>query len=281
MTSSSDKGGKKGPDDKASDARAPEGLDDFISNPAAAMAAATAFGMGMAAQMGRLFLGTLQGAMDVTGQLARQLEEERKVAEADKAAAPEGKTEAPAGVARTEPPAAKANAKAQAAKPIAPKAKAKAPVNAVVAKAVVAKAEKPKPAPKEKAAAKPKARAVPGATVATKGKAAPKAKALQKADVKPKVEARVESAAAAPKPKKATKTIAGKADDLKKIDGIGPKVEQVLKGRGISRFQDLASMDEAALSVLDKDLGLDGRVLRDDWAGQARRLAGGKARSGK
>jgi NADH-quinone oxidoreductase subunit E len=276
MTSSSDKGGKKVPDDKASDARAPEGLDDFISNPAAAMAAATAFGMGMAAQMGRLFLGTLQGAMDVTGQLARQLEEERKVAEADKAAAPEGKTEAPAGGARTEPPAAKANAKAQAAKPIAPKAKAKAPV-----KAVVAKAEKPKPAPKEKAAAKPKARAVPGATVAPKGKAAPKAKALQKADVKPKVEARVESAAAAPKPKKATKTIAGKADDLKKIDGIGPKVEQVLKGRGISRFQDLASMDEAGLSALDKDLGLDGRVLRDDWAGQARRLAGGKARSGK
>ncbi|MCJ8239566.1 5' DNA nuclease [Peteryoungia algae] len=276
MTSSSDKGGKKGPDDKASDARAPEGLDDFISNPAAAMAAATAFGMGMAAQMGRLFLGTLQGAMDVTGQLARQLEEERKVAEADKAAAPEGKTEAPAGVARTEPPAAKANAKAQAAKPIAPKAKAKAPV-----KAVVAKAEKPKPAQKEKAAAKPKARAVPEATVAPKGKAAPKAKALQKADVKPKVEARVESTAAAPKPKKATKTIAGKADDLKKIDGIGPKVEQVLKGRGISRFQDLASMDEAGLSALDKDLGLDGRVLRDDWAGQARRLAGGKARSGK
>ncbi|MFN3834251.1 MAG: NADH:ubiquinone oxidoreductase, partial [Allorhizobium sp.] len=84
-------------------------------------------------------------------------------------------------------------------------------------------------------------------------------------------------AAPAAKPKKAT----GKADDLKRIDGIGPKVEQVLKGRGITRFQDLAEMDETALVALDKELGLAGRALRDDWAGQARRLAGGKARSRK
>lgn len=266
MTSSSDKGGKKGPDGPASDDRAPEGLEDFISNPAAAMAAATAFGMGMAAQMGRLFLGTLQGAMDVTGQLARQLEEERKAAEADTAAAPEVKTEAPVEITRTEPPAPKASAKVKTAKPAAPKAKAKAP-----AKAAVTKVDKPKPAPKAKAAVAPKAKTVPEGAVAPKVKAAPKAEA------KPKVEAKVEVAAPAPKPKKTR----GKADDLKKIDGVGPKVEQVLKGRGISRFQDLAAMDEKALSALDKDLGLDGRVLRDDWAGQARRLAGGKARSGK
>jgi len=274
MTSSSDKGGKKGPDKPASDDRAPEGLEDFISNPAAAMAAATAFGMGMAAQMGRLFLGTLQGAMDVTGQLARQLEEERKAAEADKAAAPEVKTEAPVEITRTEPPAPKASAKVKAAKPAVPKAKAKAP-----AKAAATKVEKPKPTPKAKAAVAPKAKAVPEAAVPPKPKvkAASKAEAAPKAEAKPKVEAKVEAAAPAPKPKKTS----GKADDLKKIDGVGPKVDQVLKGRGISRFQDLAAMDEKALAALDKELGLDGRVLRDDWAGQARRLAGGKARSGK
>lgn len=270
MTGPSDKGGKKGPDEPASDARAPEGLEDFISNPAAAMAAATAFGMGMAAQMGRLFLGSLQGAMDVTGQLARQLEEERKAAEADKAAAPEVKTEAPVEVTRTEPPAPKPNAKVKAEKPAAPKAKA--PVEDAVAKV-----EKPKPAAKAKAATTPKAKAVPEAAVTPKVKAAPKARPVPKVEGKQKAEA----AAPAPKPKKASKTIAGKTDDLKKIDGVGPKVEQVLKGRGISRFQDLAAMEEKALAALDKDLGLDGRVLRDDWAGQARRLAGGKARSGK
>lgn len=244
MTSSSDKGGKKGPDEPASDARASEGLDDLMTNPAAAMAAATAFGFGMAAQMSKLFLGSIQGAMDLTGQIARQLEEERKAAEAKAAAEPETKVEAPVETPEPAPVAAKVRAE----KPAAPKAKPKTTV-----KPVAVKAEKPKPAPKAKPAAKP---------VAT-----PKAK----------VEPKVEVATPAPKPKKPS----GKADDLKRIDGIGPKVEQVLKGRGITRFQDLAQMDEKALVALDKELGLDGRVLRDDWAGQARRLAGGKARSGK
>lgn len=244
MTSSSDKGGKKGPDEPASDARASEGLGDLMSNPAAAMAAATAFGFGMAAQMSKLFLGSIQGAMDLTGQIARQLEEERKAAEAKAAAEPETKVEAP--VETPEP--APAAAKAKADKPVTPKAKPKTTV-----KPVAVKAEKPKPAPKAKPAAKPVATA------------------------KAKVEPKVEVATPAPKPKKPS----GKSDDLKRIDGIGPKVEQVLKGRGITRFQDLAEMDEKALVALDKELGLDGRVLRDDWSGQARRLAGGKARSGK
>jgi NADH-quinone oxidoreductase subunit E len=246
MTGSSDKGGKKGPDEPASDARGPEGLDDLMTNPAAAMAAATAFGFGMAAQMSKLFLGSIQGAMEVTGQIARQLEDERKAAEAKPAAEPEVKAEAP--VVKVEP--APAPAKVKSEKQAAPKAKAASP-----AKPLVVKAEKPKPVPKAKAVEKPAA--------------APKVKA--------KPEPKVEVAAPAPKPKKA----GGKADDLKRIDGIGPKVEQVLKGRGIARFKDLAEMDETALNALDKELGLDGRVLRDDWAGQARRLVGGKARSGK
>lgn len=248
MTGPSDKGGKKGPDEPASDARASEGLDDLMTNPAAVMAAATAFGFGMAAQMSKLFLGSIQGAMDLTGQIARQLEEERKAAEAKPAAEPEVKAQAPA--VKPEPAPAPAGAKTD--EPAAPKAEAKA---AAPAKPAVAKAEKPKLAPKAKTVEKP----------------------LAALKVKAKVEPKVEVATPAPKPKKAS----GKADDLKRIDGIGPKVEQVLKGRGITRFQDLAQMDEKALVALDKELGLDGRVLRDDWSGQARRLAGGKARSGK
>lgn len=248
MTSSSDKGGKKGPDEPASDARASEGLDDLMTNPAAVMAAATAFGFGMAAQMGKLFLGSIQGAMEVTGQIARQLEEERKAAEAKPAAEPKVKAEAP--VVKVEPAPAPAKVKSEKAAPPQVKAKAASP-----AKPAVAMAVKPKAAPKAMKVEKPAA--------------VPKVKA--------KLEPKVEVAAPAPKPKKAS----GRADDLKRIDGIGPKVEQVLKGRGITRFQDLADMEETALSALDKELGLDGRVLRDDWAGQARRLAGGKARSRK
>ena len=262
MTSSSDKGGKKGPDDKASDARAPEGLDDLMTNPAAAMAAATAFGFGVAAQMSKFFLGSIQGAMEVTGQIARQLEDERKAAEAEKP--DEAKGEAPAEAAGPAPVAAQA----KPAKPTAGKVKAKV---ATPAKEVQVKADKP--APKAKAAPRAKSAAKP--VEPPQEKAGPKPKTSPKA--KSTLTAKAEPAAAVPKPKKAS----GKADDLKKIDGIGPKVEQVLKGRGVTRLKDLAEMDEKALVALDKELGLDGRVLRDDWAGQARRLAGGKPRSGK
>ncbi len=257
MTSSSDKSGKKDPGEPASDARAPEGLDDLMTNPAAAMAAATAFGLGMAAQMSKLFLGSIQGAMEVTGQIARQLEDERKAAEAEKPA--EAKAEAPAQTAEPAPAP-----KAKPEKPAAAKVKAKA---ATPAKVVPVKADKPAPAPKAKAAPKAKSAAKPAEPPQVKAAAKPKAAPKAKEDV----------AAAAAKPKKAS----GKADDLKRIDGVGPKVEQVLKGRGITRFQDLAEMDETALVALDKELGLDGRALRDDWAGQARRLAGSKPRSRK
>lgn len=68
----------------------------------------------------------------------------------------------------------------------------------------------------------------------------------------------------------------GKADDLKRIDGIGPKLEQVLNGRGIRRFADLAVLDAAELEALDQAIGLEGRAIRDDWAGQARNLARGR-----
>ncbi|MBW8282557.1 MAG: 5' DNA nuclease [Rhizobium sp.] len=248
MTGSSDKSGDKRPDASAEDGRGSEGLDSLLNNPAAAMAAATAFGFSMATQMSRFWLGSLQGAMDVTGQLARQLEEERKAAEAKTAAEPETEVEVP--VATPEP--APTQAKVKAEKPVS------------------AKAEKPKPAPKAKAASEPKVEA----------KAAPKSKVQERqlAVVAKALEKTVEKAPA--------RKAGGQADDLKKIDGIGPKLEQVLKGRGIARFSDLAALDEAAVAALDKELGLGGRSLRDDWKGQASRLLKGpakprKPRSGK
>ncbi len=68
----------------------------------------------------------------------------------------------------------------------------------------------------------------------------------------------------------------GKADDLKKIEGVGPKLEQVLNSRGIRRFADLAALDAAEIEALDAAIDLDGRAIRDDWAGQARQLACGR-----
>ena len=65
-------------------------------------------------------------------------------------------------------------------------------------------------------------------------------------------------------------------DDLKKIPGVGPRLEKVLNDRGIVRYDDLAGLSKAALKKLDGELGLEGRVIRDDWAGQAKALSGGK-----
>jgi NADH-quinone oxidoreductase subunit E len=86
--------------------------------------------------------------------------------------------------------------------------------------------------------------------------------------VKPKV--------AASKPVTRAEAAPTSGDDLKKIPGIGPRLEKVLNDRGIVRFDDIAALSKAALKKLDGELGLEGRVIRDDWAGQAKALSGGK-----
>lgn len=66
-------------------------------------------------------------------------------------------------------------------------------------------------------------------------------------------------------------------DDLKKIAGVGPRLEKVLHERGIATFANLAGLSKAALKKMDTELGLEGRVIKDDWAGQARALSEGKS----
>ncbi|PST25229.1 NADH:ubiquinone oxidoreductase [Mesorhizobium plurifarium] len=73
--------------------------------------------------------------------------------------------------------------------------------------------------------------------------------------------------------KRAAAPAAGLAnDDLKRISGIGPKLEQVLNGKGIFRFADIAALSKGDVERLDSELGLGGRVVRDDWVGQAMAL---------
>lgn len=92
-------------------------------------------------------------------------------------------------------------------------------------------------------------------------------------EAKAPVEAQAPKAKRAAKTPKAPKAEAAKgADDLKRISGIGPKLATVLAARGVSGFAALAGMDEKALGALDAELGLDGRILRDDWAGQAKAI---------
>ncbi|WP_283194796.1 5' DNA nuclease [Rhizobium sp. AN80A] len=63
-----------------------------------------------------------------------------------------------------------------------------------------------------------------------------------------------------------------KADDLKQISGIGPKLEQVLNARGVRTLAVIAAWSDADVARLDAELGFDGRIARDGWVAQAKAL---------
>jgi len=67
---------------------------------------------------------------------------------------------------------------------------------------------------------------------------------------------------------------AGAADDLKKIKGVGPKLEALLNALGVYHFHQIASWSDAEVAWVDHHLeGFNGRILRDDWVAQAKALA--------
>ena len=68
----------------------------------------------------------------------------------------------------------------------------------------------------------------------------------------------------------------GQADDLKKIKGVGPKLEEMLHGMGFYHFHQIASWGPSEVAWVDDNLeGFKGRVSRDDWVEQAKLLASG------
>jgi NADH-quinone oxidoreductase subunit E len=72
----------------------------------------------------------------------------------------------------------------------------------------------------------------------------------------------------------------GKADDLKVIVGIGPKLEALCHRLGFYHFDQLANWTAAEIAWVDDNLeGFKGRVTRDKWVEQARALAAGKAKA--
>jgi small subunit ribosomal protein S2 len=67
----------------------------------------------------------------------------------------------------------------------------------------------------------------------------------------------------------------GKPDDLKKIPGIGPALERKLNTLGVTRYDQFANLSDDEISRVDEALNLKGRIMRDDWIGQAKALAEG------
>jgi NADH-quinone oxidoreductase subunit E len=69
-----------------------------------------------------------------------------------------------------------------------------------------------------------------------------------------------------------------KADDLKAISGIGPKLEKVLNDLGVWTYAQIAAWAPEEIAWVDDYLSFKGRIGRDDWIGQAGKLAGNKKR---
>lgn len=120
----------------------------------------------------------------------------------------------------------------------------------------------------EKPAAK-KAPAKPAAKPAAK-KAEPKAE-------KPAPAAKAEPATAeGTRPEALDAARDGKADDLKMIKGVGPKLELMLNELGFYHFDQIAAWSADEVAWVDQNLkGFKGRVSRDNWVEQATTLAAG------
>jgi predicted flap endonuclease-1-like 5' DNA nuclease len=64
-------------------------------------------------------------------------------------------------------------------------------------------------------------------------------------------------------------------DDLRRIEGIGPKVAEALQAEGIRRYADLAECDDQRLRDLLRTAGLRFSPTLQSWPAQAKLLAAG------
>lgn len=62
-------------------------------------------------------------------------------------------------------------------------------------------------------------------------------------------------------------------DDLTLIDGIGPFLEKKLNDIGIVSFEQISQFDHDKIAEVTRDIQFfEGRIEKDDWVGQAKRL---------
>lgn len=69
----------------------------------------------------------------------------------------------------------------------------------------------------------------------------------------------------------------GEPDDLKRITGITPKLEQRLNDAGVFHFWQIADLDAEQTQALDRKLKLKGQVENDKWSEQAKKLVEARA----
>ncbi|MFN3618989.1 hypothetical protein [Sphingorhabdus sp.] len=137
---------------------------------------------------------------------------------------------------------------------VQPPLKTAATKKAATVKVPTTRATSPKPA-------SPKANVT---KVAEPTAVAKPASAKAKTEVAPKVKAAKPAAQAAV------------PDNLELIKGLGPKVNNLLKGFGITSFAQVANWTADDVAEMDGKLGaFAGRIARDNWIDQAQLLAAG------
>lgn len=102
--------------------------------------------------------------------------------------------------------------------------------------------------------------------------AKPSKKATAKKPAK-KAAAKAEAKAQAPE---AAPAQASGADDLKKLSGVGPVLETKLIEAGVTSFAQIAAWGPAEIEEFDEKLSFKGRIEREGWVEQAKKLANGE-----
>jgi|GEM_PF-2087637 len=67
----------------------------------------------------------------------------------------------------------------------------------------------------------------------------------------------------------------GDPDDLTRIKGVGPKLNDLCQSLGVRRFDQIAQWKKADVAEVDQYLKIKGRIDRDEWVKQAKLLAKG------
>ena len=73
-------------------------------------------------------------------------------------------------------------------------------------------------------------------------------------------------------------------DDLKLIEGVGPFIEKQLNDAGIFTYEQISQFDTETIERVTREIGyFPGRIQKDDWIGQAKKLmkSSHKKRKGK
>lgn len=76
--------------------------------------------------------------------------------------------------------------------------------------------------------------------------------------------------------KKTAAAPASEANDLKRIKGVGRQIEAKLNAAGITRYEQIAKWTKKDVAEFGEKLSFAGRIEREDWVAQAKKLAKGE-----